>query len=94
MGPLLNLPNYLAPAPPFDERHDLDWTTVVLEIMRAVQTIRCTCGEKIEVSEFAARNNANAGQAFWDKFEVHYYERRARAAFLAKWGPNSPPIAA
>ncbi len=82
----MNLPDYLAPAPRFNEKHDLDWRSVYDEPASYHRVVLCICGEKITVSLFDSVRVGVAGQAFWDKWEVHYTERLAAFRFAEKWG--------
>lgn len=92
----MNLPNFLAPAPAFNEEahgfdfpfraHSPDWS-------RREFTASCRCGETITVPAVQVQRALQSFAPFGAAMEVHTELEREKAADAAKWGTAERPIA-
>jgi hypothetical protein len=87
----LNLPDYLAPAPEFNEdAHGFDFPFRAYSPSwadpRQEFTAQCKCGETIRIPQPEVRSALHSFSPFRDRVERHAEEVRARDRLAAKWG--------
>lgn len=90
----MNLPNYLAPATPFDyEKHGYDFPLRVKTFSEGGGwRAECRCGEVGRITQAEAQISTD-GFWPWNKWMAAHVEAEERAhAIRSKWGAATPPI--
>lgn len=91
----MNLPNFLAPAPAFNEEahgFDFPFRANSPDWARTEFTATCRCGEVLRVPARQVHRAIQSFAPFGAAMEVHTELERAKAADLAKWGTADRPI--